>query len=65
MSGKGKHGVVQGLRRFFWMPRGTPRGPAAAVPLLRAWLFCLVGLDEFSSGVGGGAVEPGQAEGRR
>lgn len=43
MSGKGKHGVVQGLRRFFWMPRGTPRGPAAAVPLLRAWLFCLAG----------------------
>ncbi|MGP4084267.1 hypothetical protein [Streptomyces sp. KR55] len=41
MSGKGMHGAVRGVRRFFWLPRGMPRHPAPAVPLLWVWLFCL------------------------
>ncbi|MBA2809890.1 hypothetical protein E0500_021425 [Streptomyces sp. KM273126] len=42
MADEAKHGVVGHVRRFFWLPRGTPRDPAPAPPLLRAWLRCLV-----------------------
>lgn len=41
MSDNGKRGFVHDVRRFFWLPRGTPRGPAPARPLLETWLFCL------------------------
>ncbi|MEU9959899.1 hypothetical protein [Streptomyces sp. NPDC050982] len=41
MADKGKHGFVRSVRRFFWLPRDMPRRPAAALPLVRAWLFAL------------------------
>lgn len=41
MAGSGKHGFVRSVRRFFWLPRDMPRRPAAAPPLVRAWLFAL------------------------
>ncbi|MGX1911283.1 hypothetical protein ACWIID_20820 [Streptomyces phaeochromogenes] len=41
MAGSGKHGFVRSVRRFFWLPRDMPRRPAAAMPLVRAWLFGL------------------------
>ncbi|QQM40066.1 hypothetical protein [Streptomyces liliifuscus] len=41
MADKGKHGFVRSVRRFFWLPRDMPRRPAAAMPLVRAWLFAL------------------------
>lgn len=43
MSGKsrGPHGVVRSVRRFFWLPRGTPRHPSPVVPTLRISVFCL------------------------
>ncbi|WP_031475277.1 hypothetical protein [Streptomyces bicolor] len=52
MSGKSKrpHGVVQSVRRFFWLPRGTPRDPAQPVSLLLVWLFLL------AVGAGGAAL---------
>lgn len=40
MSGKGWHGVVQSVRRFFWLPRGTPRPPSEAVTALMVWSVC-------------------------
>ena len=42
MSGKRMHGVVRSVRRFFWLPRGTPQKPAPLVPSLLIWGFCLV-----------------------
>ncbi|WP_151475495.1 hypothetical protein [Streptomyces albicerus] len=42
MAGKGKHGFVRSVRRFFWLPREMPRRPAPVAPLVQAWLFCLV-----------------------
>ncbi|MFI6280338.1 hypothetical protein [Streptomyces sp. NPDC050988] len=41
MADKGKQGFVRSVRRFFWLPRDMPRRPAAAMPLVRAWLFGL------------------------
>ncbi|CAM5514780.1 hypothetical protein [Streptomyces aurantiogriseus] len=41
MAGGGKHVFVQDVRRFFWLPRGTPRRPAPPRPLLETWLFGL------------------------
>jgi len=41
MADKGKRGFVRSVRRFFWLPRDMPRRPAAALPLVRAWLFAL------------------------
>jgi hypothetical protein len=41
MADKGKHGFLRSVRRFFWLPRDMPRRPAAALPLVRAWLFAL------------------------
>ncbi|WP_234342903.1 hypothetical protein [Streptomyces fulvoviolaceus] len=41
MSGKGYKGHVRDVRRFFWLPRETPRSPVAAWPTLQVWLFCL------------------------
>ncbi|MFE5814576.1 hypothetical protein ACFQ6S_14385 [Streptomyces sp. NPDC056479] len=41
MSGKMLHGVEQSVRRFFRLPRGTPRHPSPVVPTLRIWGFCL------------------------
>lgn len=32
---------TDGLRRFFWLPRQTPRGVAPVWPLIRVWLFCV------------------------
>ncbi|GAA4052940.1 hypothetical protein [Streptomyces shaanxiensis] len=52
MSGKGRrlHDGAQSVRRFFWLPRGTPRHPAQPVPLLRVWLALL------ALGAGGAAL---------
>lgn len=45
MSSKTKRGVVQSMRRFFWLPEEAPRRPAPAWPLLQTWLYCMaVGL---------------------
>ncbi|MFI1482160.1 hypothetical protein [Streptomyces sp. NPDC020747] len=41
MAGGGKHGFVRSVRRLFWLPLDMPRRPAAAPPLVRAWLFAL------------------------
>jgi hypothetical protein len=43
------------LRRFFWLPRETPRGPAPIWPLIRVWLFCIA--------VGAGASALGWGDG--
>lgn len=52
MSGRSSrlHGGVRSVRRFFWLPRGTPHHPAQPVPLLRVW-FGLLAL-----GAGGAAL---------
>ncbi|MGW6903563.1 hypothetical protein [Streptomyces sp. NPDC054940] len=43
MSGRNSklHGSVRSVRRFFWLPRGTPRHPSPVVPTLRISAFCL------------------------
>jgi hypothetical protein len=41
MPDEERRGVVQHVRRFFRLPRGTPRGPAPARPLVHVWLFGL------------------------
>jgi hypothetical protein len=32
-------GFVEGVRRFFWFPRGEPREAAPIAPLARVWFF--------------------------
>ncbi|MGW0820358.1 hypothetical protein [Streptomyces sp. NPDC002845] len=44
MSGEKEHGFAEGLRRFFRLPRDTPRSPAPTGPLLPFWpAFLIVG----------------------
>ncbi|MGI5379111.1 hypothetical protein ACQEV2_33660 [Streptomyces sp. CA-251387] len=50
MSGRAMHSAVRSVRRFFWLPGGTPRHPARPLPLLRVWLFLL------AVGAGGAAL---------
>jgi hypothetical protein len=42
MSEQERHGFAGSVRRFFRLPRGTPREPAQALPLLHVWLVTLV-----------------------
>ncbi|MFF4352655.1 hypothetical protein [Streptomyces sp. NPDC001530] len=39
MSDDRERGFVEGVRRFFWLPREVPRGPAPALPLARVGIF--------------------------
>ncbi|MGP4047645.1 hypothetical protein [Streptomyces sp. 2A115] len=41
-AGKGWHGFARSVRRFFWLPHGTPRRAAPARPMVWTWLYCLV-----------------------
>lgn len=44
------HGFARHIRRFFWLPRDTPRHPSAAVPQLRVCLF-LLAMGAFAAAV--------------
>jgi hypothetical protein len=39
MSDDRDHGFGESVRRFFWLPREVPRGPAPALPLARVGIF--------------------------
>jgi len=49
-EGQKERGFGASVRRFFWLPRGTPRGAASVQPLARVWIAVAV------VGAGGAAL---------